>query len=177
VISRVDLDLSDRATPWSALLIYRTTVDDETWAPEWTLGPTENDSVASPKTKLFAECPDRPLVSRHPIDKGAVHQGLREGAHSLSIEARLPGVDRLLRTHEKTVELSCSPVAVTIDPSASSASSGCSAAPMHRTERPRWWMLALLALAHARALRRSRNARGVSPVQRRNARKKALGSA
>jgi len=174
VISSVDLDLSDEAEPWSALLVYRTMVDDDTWAPSPTLAAVGLDSVANPKTEVFAECPDRQLMSGQPIDKAAQHPGLPEGAHSVMIEARLPGLDRVLRTPAKSVELSCEDKArsIKIDPSASS-SDDCSAAPSvgarsHANALSICWMLALLALAHARALRRLRNARGVA-VQRRNA--------
>jgi hypothetical protein len=169
-IATIDLDLSDDAAPWSALFIYQTKVDGDPWAPSWTLGPGDPaDSIANPKTKVFAECPDRPLDSGRPIDDGAQHQGLPEGAHSVVIEARLPELDRVLMAREKAVELTCSGAAPLIDPHASSGD--CSAATSlaeraHGTTLPAWCMLALIALAHARALRRSRNARGVSPVQR-----------
>lgn len=178
VISSVDLDFSDQAVPWSALLVYRINVDGDLWAPSWSLGPADASSVADPKTKVFSECPGHPLSTGRPVDTGAFHQGLPEGKHAVAIEARLPGRDRVLKTSEKTVELSCTAQAMASKSDKKSSSSrGCSAAPRGRTAPPATWVLAALALSYARALRRSRNARGVSPVQRRNARKNALGSA
>jgi hypothetical protein len=107
VISDVDLDLSDDAAPWSALFLYQTKVDGAEWAPSWSLAPEPKDNVADPRTKVFAECLDRPLASGQPIDEHAEHDGLSEGKHAIEIEAQLPGLDRVLRTQEKQIELSC----------------------------------------------------------------------
>jgi hypothetical protein len=59
---------------------------------------------------VFAECPDRPLASGEPIDKGARHDGLSTGTHAVVIEATLAGTDRVLKATEKKIELSCGDV-------------------------------------------------------------------
>ena len=54
----VDLELDDDTKPWSALLQYRTIVDDEPWAPSWSLGPEPPDLAAGARNLIFSECPD-----------------------------------------------------------------------------------------------------------------------
>ena len=105
VSAKLELELAREAKPWGALLRYTTLVDDDVWAPNWSLGPY-GPQYENAEDLLFAECPGE-LASGRPIDKAAVHDGLKQGGHRVRIEAVLPGVDGVLATDDAPLELDC----------------------------------------------------------------------
>jgi hypothetical protein len=106
VAADVDIALAAEAKPWAALFEYTTHVDGETWEPQWTLGSDLPYDFQGAQTLLFAECPGARADGRE-IDDSASHFGLEPGEHRVRIEARLPGVERVLATDAAPLELDC----------------------------------------------------------------------
>ncbi len=162
VIVDVDVALSEQAAPWASLLSYRTLVDGSEWSPTWSLGEPPYDFSAA-QTKVFAECPDRPLASGQPIDMYAMHEGLSEGKHALRVEAELAGVDGTLQTDATDVQLSCATgggqggAHLTPGSMAGSGGSGCSALGAASSPASVWpWLIPAFALSGRAARRRYR---------------------
>lgn len=98
--AQVDLDIafSTDADLWRSALSYTTTVDGQPWnyAPSLIAGSTLG---GSPRTTLFASCKS---------DDGGADTGLKEGMHSVTMEAALPGTSLVLKTPPISVNLTCS---------------------------------------------------------------------
>ena len=108
VASAVDLELAPEAQPWAGLFLYAHDVDGKGWGPSWTLDDPDYTllPLTGAQTRVYSECAG-PLPDGRPIDPGVSHYGVDEGVHSVTIEARLPGVERVLRSDSVEVELEC----------------------------------------------------------------------
>jgi hypothetical protein len=104
VRASVDLELAAEAEPWAALLDFTTRVDGGEWAPNWTISrewlPYE---FSGAEDLVFARCPGEIPTGGPPVEID--EQGLSQGRHRVAIEARLPGVDRVLKAQPAEVEL------------------------------------------------------------------------
>jgi len=107
VFAEVDVKLAGEAEPWAPLLAFTTRVDGDPWRPSWSLSSAfEPYSFSGAQTLVFAACPGQ-LASGESIAPEASPVGLAEGRHQLTIEARLPGVERVLKTDGVEVALEC----------------------------------------------------------------------
>jgi hypothetical protein len=97
--------LSSEARPWSALLSFQALVDGEPFLPRRSIVPTP--PPAGDQVRLYAECPELYPSDMERDDHADSDQGLAQGQHSVTLEARLPGVDDVLSTPAQRLTLEC----------------------------------------------------------------------
>jgi len=108
--AEVILSLSTDAAPWEDCWIYETLVDGEVWLPSATASPDNGYGVPPQEFAhfrnggswvgrgrdfVFVGCGDFPL------------HGMKEGEHTVQMQARLPGSGNVLTTEAVTFELRC----------------------------------------------------------------------
>lgn len=102
VAAMTDVDLSDEAQPWSALLLFRVMVDGKSYPPARSAVPLPMSAQAT----LYAECPALYPRGRERDEDAPYFMLLPEAAHDVWLEAHVPGVEEALfsETHQLLLE-------------------------------------------------------------------------
>ncbi|MBA3538508.1 MAG: hypothetical protein H0T79_02665 [Deltaproteobacteria bacterium] len=137
----IELAPSADATPWMALFVFETLVDDQPWTPQKSInvenGPGESWRGRG-RDLLFRTCTANPNV---------YFQGLSPGGHQLAFRASLPNA-QAVATPDMLIELMCDPVTDPDPVDDDDSSAGCAS-----TKAP---SSALILLGFAVVLRRRR---------------------
>jgi len=92
----IDLVLSATAEPWKDVLIFQTTVNGVPWSPSnLQARPPGASWVGRAKDLIYLDC------------ESPYQQNLKAGVHTVQMEARLPGDDRVLLSNSVEVSVHC----------------------------------------------------------------------
>ncbi len=100
---RVEIALSEEASPWKNVLVYETLVDGQPWRPSRSMTdivPLGGSWQGRGRDLVFTTCNE---------DDEAFFPGLTEGMHTLQMRATIPGTDVALETEPVGFELACPP--------------------------------------------------------------------
>lgn len=134
----VDVDLGAEASPWVELLQFETYVDDAQWSvpPTWWVTgdavPPALMEYRSDDNLVFAQCPlslDAVAAVDRDMFLEMYEAALPVGSHQVQIRAELPGVEAVLATEAKSIDLSCGDAPTADDEKATSPSKKTESSP------------------------------------------------
>jgi hypothetical protein len=138
------LRLSAEAQPWKDALDFETLADDDPW-----LYPPFPGVYGAPPE------PERGTDIVFVANEGTASHGLDAGKHAIAMQAKLAGIDEVIRANEVTLDLTCKgPPPDDGDQPSSDGGGGCSAAGQRPASRTSLGLM-LLLLAVFSSRRRS----------------------
>lgn len=96
----IEVDLSEEAKPWAAMIDFTPKVDGKRWGYESTIGvpaPRGQSEIGRGKTRVYARCQE----------KSHAFEGVEEGAHEVVVEGQVFGLPNTMESEPLSLSLDC----------------------------------------------------------------------